>query len=127
MTKQLEHQALVDFTRRWLALWTEADSQAPSRQVAALWAPAGARVLVDPPQEVRDAATAWHSRCLVSRCEATTRSNVGCPRQTPSSSSPAYTHSRRQAMLCSWHQISSGWDERWSPSLTGPSPGAATT
>jgi hypothetical protein len=58
MTKQLDHQALVDFTRRWFALWTEADPQARSRQVADLWAPAGAQVLVDPPQEVRDAATA---------------------------------------------------------------------
>ena len=58
MGKQLDHQALVDFTRRWFALWTEADPQARSRQVADLWAPAGAQVLVDPPQEVRDAATA---------------------------------------------------------------------
>lgn len=58
MTKQLGHQALVDFTRRWFALWTEADPQARSRQVADLWATNGAQVLVDPPQEVRDAATA---------------------------------------------------------------------
>ncbi|MEU7748923.1 hypothetical protein [Nonomuraea sp. NPDC049158] len=58
MTKQLDHPALVDFTSRWFALWTEADPQARSRQVADLWAPAGAQVLVDPPQEVRDAATA---------------------------------------------------------------------
>jgi hypothetical protein len=58
MTKQLDHQALVDFTRRWFALWTEADPHARSGQVADLWAPAGAQVLVDPPQGVRDAATA---------------------------------------------------------------------
>ena len=58
MAKQLDHQALVDFTRRWFALWTEADPQARSRQVADLWAPAGAQVLVDPPQEMRNAATA---------------------------------------------------------------------
>lgn len=58
MTKQLDHQALVDFTRRWFALWTEADPEARSRQVADLWATNGAQVLVDPPQEVRDAATA---------------------------------------------------------------------
>ncbi len=58
MTKQLDHQALVDFTSRWFALWTEADPQARSRQVAGLWAPAGAQVLVDPPQEVREAVTA---------------------------------------------------------------------
>jgi hypothetical protein len=58
MGKQLDDQALVDFTRRWFALWTEADPQARSRQVADLWATNGAQVLVDPPQEVRDAATA---------------------------------------------------------------------
>ena len=58
MTTQLDHQALKDFTKRYTALWTEADPQARSRQVAELWAPAGAQVLVDPPQQVRDAATA---------------------------------------------------------------------
>jgi hypothetical protein len=58
MGKQLDDQALADFTRRWFALWTEADPQARSRQVANLWATNGAQVLVDPPQEVRDAATA---------------------------------------------------------------------
>jgi hypothetical protein len=58
MGKRLDDQALADFTRRWFALWTEADPQARSRQVADLWATNGAQVLVDPPQEVRDAATA---------------------------------------------------------------------
>ena len=58
MTQQLDQQALAEFTTRWLALWTEADPQARSRQVADLWATNGAQVLVDPPQEVRDAATA---------------------------------------------------------------------
>jgi hypothetical protein len=58
MGKQLDDQALADFSRRWFALWTEADPQARSEQVAALWASNGAQVLVDPPQEVRDAATA---------------------------------------------------------------------
>ena len=57
MTKQLDHEALVDFTRRWFELWTEADPHARSRQVADLWATAGAQVLVDPPQAMRDAAT----------------------------------------------------------------------
>jgi hypothetical protein len=57
MTKQLDHQALVDFTRRWFELWTEADPHARSRQVADLWATNGAQVLVDPPQAMRDAAT----------------------------------------------------------------------
>jgi hypothetical protein len=58
MTKQLDHQALADVTRRWFALWTEADPQERSRRVGDLWAPSGAQILVDPPQEVRDAATA---------------------------------------------------------------------
>lgn len=53
---QLDQQALADFTARWFALWTEADPQARSRQVAELWATDGVQVLVDPPQEVRDAA-----------------------------------------------------------------------
>jgi hypothetical protein len=57
MTVQLDDQALVDFTKRWFALWTEADPQARSSQVADLWAPAGAQVLVDPPQAMREAAT----------------------------------------------------------------------
>jgi hypothetical protein len=55
---QLDHDALADFTTRWFALWTEADAHARSTQVAGLWATAGSQVLVDPPQEVRDAATA---------------------------------------------------------------------
>ena len=54
----LDQQALADFTRRWFALWTEPDPRARSTQVAELWAPSGAQVLVDPPQDVRDAATA---------------------------------------------------------------------
>ena len=58
MGKQLDDQALADFTRRWFALWTEADAQARTRQVADLWATTGAQVLVDPPQEMREAATA---------------------------------------------------------------------
>jgi hypothetical protein len=58
MGKQLDDQALADFTKRWFALWTEADPQARTRQVADLWATNGAQVLVDPPQEMREAATA---------------------------------------------------------------------
>ena len=57
MTKQLDQQALADFTSRWFALWTEADPHARARQVVDLWAPAGAQVLVDPPQAMREAAT----------------------------------------------------------------------
>lgn len=58
MGKQFDQEALADFSRRWFALWTEADPQARSRQVADLWAPGSAQVLVDPPQEMRDAASA---------------------------------------------------------------------
>ena len=57
MGKQLDDQALVDFTRRWFALWTEADPQARSRQVVDLWATSGSQILVDPPEAMRDAAT----------------------------------------------------------------------
>ena len=57
MTKQLDDRALADFTRRWFALWTEADPQARSKQVADLWTSNGAQVLVDPPEAMRDAAT----------------------------------------------------------------------
>src|SRR5215218_8315788 len=53
----LDHEALADFTRRWFALWTEADPHARSRQVADLWATNGAQVLVDPPLAMRDAVT----------------------------------------------------------------------
>lgn len=54
---QLDQQALADFTARWFALWTETDPQARSRQVADLWAIDGAQVLVDPPEDVRQAAS----------------------------------------------------------------------
>jgi len=58
MSRIIEHISLDDFSRRWFALWTEADPQARSRQVAELWATNGAQVLVDPPQAMREAATA---------------------------------------------------------------------
>jgi hypothetical protein len=58
MSRNNEQISLDDFSRRWFALWTEADPQARSRQVAELWATNGAQVLVDPPQAVREAATA---------------------------------------------------------------------
>ena len=57
MNMRFGEQALVDFTRRWFQLWTEGDPHARSRQVADLWAVAGAQVLVDPPQAMREAAT----------------------------------------------------------------------
>lgn len=57
MTKQIDHHALADFTRRWFELWTDADPHTRSRRVAELWATNGAQVLVDPPQAMRAAAT----------------------------------------------------------------------
>jgi len=57
MPKHHDHQALAQFTKRWFALWTEADAHARSSQVADLWATNGAQVLVDPPEALRDAAT----------------------------------------------------------------------
>lgn len=57
MTTHLDQQALTEFSNRWFTLWTEADPQARSEQVADLWAANGAQVLVDPPQEIREAAT----------------------------------------------------------------------
>lgn len=56
MTLPLDHQTLVTFTDRWVALWNEAEPNARSKQVADLWAVDGAQVLVDPPQAMRDAA-----------------------------------------------------------------------
>jgi hypothetical protein len=58
MSRITEQISLDDFSRRWFALWTEADPQARSRQVTELWATNGAQVLVDPPQAMREAATA---------------------------------------------------------------------
>jgi hypothetical protein len=57
MTKQLDEQALANFTRRWFALWTEADPRARSEQVADLWSTQGAQVLVDPPRAMHDAVS----------------------------------------------------------------------
>ena len=39
-----------------MALWNEPDPDVRRHAIRALWAPDGAQVLVDPPEEVRDAA-----------------------------------------------------------------------
>lgn len=49
--KDLEQ--LVD---RYVALWNEPDPDIRRQAIRELWAPDGAQVLVDPPEEVRDAA-----------------------------------------------------------------------
>jgi|SRR5215475_4772402 len=41
---------------RYAALWNEPDPGRRRETIRALWAPNGAQVLVDPPQETRDAA-----------------------------------------------------------------------
>jgi hypothetical protein len=46
-------QELLD---RHVALWNEPDPDTRRRMIRELWAPDGAHVLVDPPEEVRDAA-----------------------------------------------------------------------
>jgi hypothetical protein len=46
-------QRLVD---RYVALWNEPDPDARRKMIRELWAPDSAHVLVDPPEEVRDAA-----------------------------------------------------------------------
>ena len=46
-------QQLVD---RYVALWNEPDPDIRRHAIRELWAPDGFQVLVDPPEEVRDAA-----------------------------------------------------------------------
>jgi hypothetical protein len=46
-------QQLVD---RYVALWNEPDPDIRRNVIRELWAPDGAQVLVDPPEEIRDAA-----------------------------------------------------------------------
>ncbi|WP_433515195.1 hypothetical protein ACQP2T_06015 [Nonomuraea sp. CA-143628] len=43
---------------RYIAQWNEPDPATRSALIRELWAPDGIQVLVDPPQEIRDAATA---------------------------------------------------------------------
>lgn len=50
---------LIDFkqlTDRYVAQWNEPDPAARTALIRELWAPDGVQVLVDPPQEVREAA-----------------------------------------------------------------------
>jgi hypothetical protein len=47
---------LRKLTDRYIALWNEPDPDVRRTLIRELWAPGGAQVLVDPPQEVRQAA-----------------------------------------------------------------------
>ena len=46
----------LDLVDRWVVLWNEPDPEARRKLLRDVWAPNGAQVLVDPPQDVRDAA-----------------------------------------------------------------------
>lgn len=52
-TDMRDLERLVD---RYVALWNEPDPDIRRSLVRELWAPDGAQVLVDPPEEIRDAA-----------------------------------------------------------------------
>jgi hypothetical protein len=54
---------LTDFAERYLAVWNEPDPDRRRRGIADLWAPGCGEILVDPPQEVREAAA--HHQFLV--------------------------------------------------------------
>jgi hypothetical protein len=47
---------LQDFTDRYVALWNEPDPDVRRDLISQFWAADGAQVLVDPPQEIREAA-----------------------------------------------------------------------
>ncbi|MEV4253894.1 hypothetical protein AB0J52_12095 [Spirillospora sp. NPDC049652] len=48
----------TELAERYTALWNEPDAARRSELVRELWTDDGIQVLVDPPQEIRDAATA---------------------------------------------------------------------
>jgi hypothetical protein len=47
---------LHELVDRYVGLWNEPDADVRRQLIRELWAPDGAQVLVDPPQEIRDAA-----------------------------------------------------------------------
>jgi hypothetical protein len=54
MSDQLDVKVLAD---RYVAQWNEPDPAARSALIRRLWARDGIQVLIDPPQEIREAAT----------------------------------------------------------------------
>jgi hypothetical protein len=50
------HSDLQKFVETYMSLWNEPDPDVRSKLIRELWAPTGGQVLVDPPQEVREAA-----------------------------------------------------------------------
>ncbi|MFD8248800.1 hypothetical protein [Nocardia sp. NPDC059691] len=55
MSNQLDAQELSRFADRYIALWNESDAEARHKLIRELWSEDGAQVLVDPPQEMREA------------------------------------------------------------------------
>lgn len=56
MSNQLDHDELTQLGDRYVALWNEADPANRRKLIQELWTEDGAQVIVDPPQEIRDAA-----------------------------------------------------------------------
>jgi hypothetical protein len=58
MSKQFDENELAQLTERYVAMWNEPDAENRGKLIRELWAIDGAQVLADPPQEIREAATA---------------------------------------------------------------------
>lgn len=58
MSKQLTEDELMRLPERYLAMWNEPDANMRRTLISELWAADGAQVLVDPPQAIREAASA---------------------------------------------------------------------
>ncbi|MFQ6330251.1 hypothetical protein ACLMAL_29525 [Nocardia sp. CWNU-33] len=58
MSKQFDENELATLTERYVAMWNESDAENRSKMIRELWAIDGVQVLVDPPQEIREAAAA---------------------------------------------------------------------
>ena len=128
MTKRLDHQALADFTRRWFALWTEADPHARSSRSPTCGRPAGAQVLVDPPQAMRDAVTELAFPVPPLEVRGHDEIDRRVTRAYYLFIQPGeYTFASGGGDAVLLAPALSGWGGTWSRSRTGPSLGADTT
>ncbi|MFX0574324.1 hypothetical protein [Nocardia nepalensis] len=57
MSKQFDDNDLTHFAERYMAQWNEPDPELRRKLIHEIWAPSGAQTLVDPPVEIREAAT----------------------------------------------------------------------
>ncbi|RJO75231.1 hypothetical protein D5S18_17920 [Nocardia panacis] len=57
MSNRPNEHALARFAQRYAAQWNEPDPALRRKEIEDIWAPDGAQVLIDPPQEIQDAAT----------------------------------------------------------------------